>query len=276
MNKIIDLRTTFLLSQINNIYNKKKLEPYIKELEFSNHHNILIIAPHADDEVIGCGGVIQKYVAQRSQVFVLFITVENSRSIVKPTLINGQNKRILESKKVKEYLKYTESEYLEIYERTINEFDYTGDKIKNAIAALLEKRKIDTVYIPNYFDLNPDHRIICKTSLQTINDYVLNRKGIGSFLPALFIYEIWGPVKATHVCHINKKEFRKKITSMRCYKSQMGSVDYIKIIDKISTIRRNDFLIHNPSFIQSPLKYSMEFFQFVNPVDLPLLIKEIN
>lgn len=272
MDNVTKLRTTFLLSQIKNMFQKRKIENPILELNISEHKNILIIAPHPDDEVIGCGGIIQKYVSQKSKVILLFITVEDHRSIVKPVTIRGQNKRFLESKEAKKYLNYSEAFFLEIPERTINESDSTVDKIKSTILNLFEKERIDTVYIPNYFDLNPDHRIICKISLQIINEYVAHNNSF--LLSSIFIFEVWGPVEATHVCYISKEEFNKKKLSMKCYETQMGSVDYIKIIDSIDANRKKDFQQYYPLHKQSSRKYSMEFFQLVIPNKISNLFLE--
>ena len=34
----------------------------------------LLIAPHPDDEIIGCGGLIQKFVAQGLNIHIVFMT----------------------------------------------------------------------------------------------------------------------------------------------------------------------------------------------------------
>ena len=36
--------------------------------------NILIIAPHPDDEVLGCGGIMAKYASSGNKVYVLIRT----------------------------------------------------------------------------------------------------------------------------------------------------------------------------------------------------------
>ena len=36
--------------------------------------NILIIAPHADDEVLGCGGTLLKHINEGDKVYVLFVS----------------------------------------------------------------------------------------------------------------------------------------------------------------------------------------------------------
>ena len=39
--------------------------------------NILVIAPHADDEILGCGGSISKHIANGENVFILILTNAN-------------------------------------------------------------------------------------------------------------------------------------------------------------------------------------------------------
>ena len=38
------------------------------------YKNILIIAPHADDEILGCGGVISKYSKKKVNIYVAIMT----------------------------------------------------------------------------------------------------------------------------------------------------------------------------------------------------------
>src|SRR3990167_4258794 len=42
---------------------------------------LLVIAPHPDDEVIGCGGLIAKIKDAGGQVYVLFLTVGDTRDM---------------------------------------------------------------------------------------------------------------------------------------------------------------------------------------------------
>jgi N-acetylglucosamine malate deacetylase 1 len=39
----------------------------------------LVIAPHADDDVLGCGGLMAKLAARGAQVHVVFMTVDGFR-----------------------------------------------------------------------------------------------------------------------------------------------------------------------------------------------------
>jgi len=39
-----------------------------------NHKNILVVAPHCDDEILGCGGTISKHIANGNHVYVAIVT----------------------------------------------------------------------------------------------------------------------------------------------------------------------------------------------------------
>jgi LmbE family N-acetylglucosaminyl deacetylase len=46
----------------------------LPEVLFSSHDRILILAPHPDDEVLGCGGIIQKAVEMKLPLRIVFLT----------------------------------------------------------------------------------------------------------------------------------------------------------------------------------------------------------
>ena len=41
---------------------------------FSTHRRVCIFAPHPDDEILGCGGLLQALVAQGNQVLIVSVT----------------------------------------------------------------------------------------------------------------------------------------------------------------------------------------------------------
>ena len=63
---------------------------------------ILIIAPHPDDEVLGCGGLISRVKVEGGKVHVLCFTVGNTKQYGG---YSHSKKRIEEMNKVMKYLK---------------------------------------------------------------------------------------------------------------------------------------------------------------------------
>ena len=54
-------------------------------------NNILIIAPHPDDEVLGCGGVIKKYSEAGDNVYVLVLTRGTPKMYSEERIANVRN-----------------------------------------------------------------------------------------------------------------------------------------------------------------------------------------
>ena len=124
--------------------------------------NILIIAPHADDEIIGCGGTIAKYVAQDKELYVAIIT--NGYMGV-PELFSkeGTDKVRLEAKQSHKYLGIKETFFLDFpVLKLASEPSY---KLSMAIGSIIKKLKIDTLFIPHRGDIHEDHRITFESAL---------------------------------------------------------------------------------------------------------------
>lgn len=58
-----------------------------------SHHRLLIIAPHPDDEAIGCGGLISRVKHDGGQVFVLWMTIADIRDYSAAGLSTADQRR---------------------------------------------------------------------------------------------------------------------------------------------------------------------------------------
>ncbi|MDP2692851.1 MAG: PIG-L family deacetylase, partial [bacterium] len=65
---------------------------------------LLVIAPHPDDEVIGCGGLIKKIKDENGKVYVLYMTVGDTKDFSKKGF-SSLNERLKEIDAVAKYLK---------------------------------------------------------------------------------------------------------------------------------------------------------------------------
>ena len=68
-----------------------------------NNQNILIIAPHADDEVLGCGGFISKY-SKSNNIFIAIMTnayLGNPKKFTKKIISNIRNETLKVHKMMK-------------------------------------------------------------------------------------------------------------------------------------------------------------------------------
>ena len=137
--------------------------------------NILIIAAHPDDEVLGCGGSIAKWSKAGCKVHVL-IMAEGVTSRDKTRIRAARKKELLELKKSAQeagnILGVTSVRMLEFPDNRMDSVDLL-DVIK-AIEKVVDKLKPEVLISHHPGDLNIDHRIVNKAVMTACRPMPLN------------------------------------------------------------------------------------------------------
>ena len=120
-------------------------------------NKILIIAPHPDDETIGCGGTLLKHIKQGDKVYWLIIT---SMHIDDGWNIHDIKNREHEIKKVAKEFQF--SEVIELNYPTTKLDSIPMSDIVFSISNIMKKIQPSTVYLPNPTDIHTDHQIVFK------------------------------------------------------------------------------------------------------------------
>ena len=106
----------------------------------------LILSPHIDDEVLGCGGLINERVKSRDQVFVQFFGVEDFHEV-------PRNERLNELKDVSAFLGFD----YDIFSNEVN--NYKSQMLVDQITSLINRIKPNEIFIPNRA-YNKDHTAV--------------------------------------------------------------------------------------------------------------------
>jgi LmbE family N-acetylglucosaminyl deacetylase len=120
---------------------------------------ILVLAPHPDDEVLGCGGTIAKHVQQGDEVHLCIVTKayapDWSEEFLKnrPREIKNASK-ILGIKRVY-FLDFPAVKLDTVPQKELNE----------AISRVVERVRPYAAYIPHKGDINKDHRLVFEAAL---------------------------------------------------------------------------------------------------------------
>jgi LmbE family N-acetylglucosaminyl deacetylase len=181
--------------------------------------NILVIAPHPDDEVLGCGGTMAKLAREGNNVFVLIA----SKGIAK--LYNDariQNVRA-EALRAHEMLGVKQTFFLDYPAPeldTIPLADITRD-----FAKIIIENKINLLFLPHWGDIHNDHKVVFNAGL------VAARPVANSTVKEIFTYETvseteWAIPKGDQVFIPQmfvdiENTFDKKIEAFGCFKSQV-------------------------------------------------------
>jgi len=128
--------------------------------------NVLVIAPHADDEVLGCGVAIQWHVERGDTVFVVILANRVLNHTIDEDYIK-ETKSI--AVKVAKLLGVKEVFFKDLYDEKL---DFSLIDLIIAIESVVEKVRPQIAYIPSNKDTNQDHRATfdaCKVALRYIN-----------------------------------------------------------------------------------------------------------
>jgi LmbE family N-acetylglucosaminyl deacetylase len=161
----------------------------------------LIISPHIDDEVVGCGGILDE------DTYVYFCGVDEFHEI-------SQEERVAEAKNVSEFFGY---KYGIDTDTTVN--NYNGIKFINRFQNVINAQKPDKVYIP-YPSYNQDHREIYDAAMIALRPHDRN-----FFVKKVLVYEGMGAVQwyksDYEVNHFREIDLEKKIAGYLLHKSQV-------------------------------------------------------
>jgi LmbE family N-acetylglucosaminyl deacetylase len=192
---------------------------------------ILIIAPHADDEVLGCGGTIAKYTKRKDKVCLCIMTKAYIPDWSKKFLKN----RPEEIKMVNKILGINKTFCLDYPTAKLNTI--SQKELNDEILKIIDKVKPDIMYIPHSGDLHKDHRIIFESSLVAIKSTKNRIRKILSYetLSETDLQQSMAPFIPNVYVDI-QDTFEKKIKAMKAYKSELKQYPHPRSLEIIKAL----------------------------------------
>jgi LmbE family N-acetylglucosaminyl deacetylase len=198
---------------------------------------IVVLAPHMDDEVFGCGGTLARAAAAGSSVRVVFIT-DGSRGYdpagVAP--MSAEERRAFEealsatrkaeARRAGALLGFGEPVFLGLPDGRVAETAGALGKLAQAIADLAP----ETVFLPFPSDLHPDHWATHRLFI-----HGARAAGLAGALPC-WGYEVWSPLVANTFVDISAVMPSKR-GAMAAFASQTATVDYPRVIEALNAYR---------------------------------------
>jgi len=137
--------------------------------------NILIVAPHNDDEVLGCGGIMAKYIRKGLNVFVVVVT---NGHLGAPELFSkeGTERVRAEALAAHSFLGVKETIFLDF--PAVNLDALPSYRLSLALSKVIREKEIDILYIPHRGDIHKDHRVTYEAALvaaRPINNCTVKR-----------------------------------------------------------------------------------------------------
>ena len=180
---------------------------------------ILAIAPHPDDEILGCGGTLARHVRNGDQVYVVIVTRGTPKLYKDQQIENVRN----EARAAHRIIGVKETVFLDFH---APELDVTSQAdISRALSKYIQQFKIDCLYLPHRGDIHHDHTAVFNGGLvaaRPVGDYTVQQ---------IYAYETlseteWAPPFGddafipTHFVDVTAS-LSTKMEALNCFKSQV-------------------------------------------------------
>ena len=187
--------------------------------------NVLVVAPHPDDESIGCGGALCVHADDGAAVSAVFMT-SGEAGLASMPAYEARRLREAEAVSAAEILGIARLEFLRLPDWSLGE--HTDAAVEN-LTALLDAAQPDIIYVPNPKDAHPDHR----AAAVAVHDAVSRWHGA----PQLLAYEVWTPLGAYDTVVDVSAHMDRKLAAIRCHRSQLTKVDFVRATRALNDYR---------------------------------------
>jgi len=205
---------TYGLLQTTKVFNRSALvfEP--------GAERVVVLAPHMDDEVIGCGGALARHRAKGAAVAVVFLTDGRQGGVLPP----GERStgaadlaatRRNEARTALAEVGITDLVFLDGCDGGLAD---DAPRLAGVLRTHLARLSPEIVYLPCFLEEHPDHRAASE----------LLRLAVLGTSPAFecFAYEVWTPLFPNCLVPIDAVLDIKK-RALGHYRSQLAEADYM-------------------------------------------------
>jgi len=194
----------------------------------------LVVAPHPDDEILGCGGTMAAIVAGGGEVHVLIVTRGQ-----RPRFDVLQAERVhREAELAHRQLGVTETHFLGLPAAELDRVPHAD--LNSAIAGIVSDVAPDTLFVPFVGDLHMDHRLVFEAAM------VAARPRGNSYPQRILAYETvsetnWSAPMLSPAFHPNvyieiTKFLDAKLSAFACFVSQCQPFPDERSIETLSAL----------------------------------------
>ncbi|NGO53162.1 PIG-L family deacetylase [Mesorhizobium camelthorni] len=194
----------------------------------------LVIAPHPDDEVLGCGGTIARVAGEGGEVHVAVVTRGQPPAFDEELIARVRS----EASAAHRHLAVRESHWLDLPAAQL--FETPHSKLNHALGNLVRELRPDTLLIPFVGDVHMDHQLIFMSSL------VAARPHQSTYPRRILAYETvsetnWNAphVTASFVPNVFidiEKTLQRKLEAAAMFGSQMRSFPHERSLETLRAL----------------------------------------
>ncbi|HHQ48155.1 MAG TPA: PIG-L family deacetylase, partial [Acidobacteria bacterium] len=188
---------------------------------------ILVLAPHPDDEVFGCGGALALAVRAGATVRTVVLTDGGAQG--------DPEVRRAETAEAARRLGIPEPEHWSLPDRSLDPSDIV---LRDRLAALIAETGPAIVLAPSPAEVHPDHRALALTVYRLLQTVVPGTPIHGA-APALRLaaYEVSAVLRPNLLVDVSEV-WEEVLAAAKAYASQVSLLPYVEVLEGVASMRR--------------------------------------
>ncbi|HKP53909.1 MAG TPA: PIG-L family deacetylase [Chloroflexia bacterium] len=194
----------------------KVLRPKPARLRVTGRDHVLVIAPHPDDETLGCGGTIALHAQGNDKVCVLVVTDGGGSRAGGLTREEMVHRRWAEVTQAMALL----TPSAQVVQFALLEESWSTNDLSESLGKLIEEFDPTLIYAPSCVDYHPDHIRVAEVLVDALTKTRL------ASCRAIRVYEVQvplTPILANLASDITATAMRKRL-ALSCYQTQAESL----------------------------------------------------
>jgi LmbE family N-acetylglucosaminyl deacetylase len=172
---------------------------------------VLVLAPHADDEVLGCGGAILRHLATGDAVSVIIAADSDYGKFAAGE--DGRAVRRREALNAAAVLGYGTPSFWGLPDRGL----VYDERLIGQVLEAVEQAEAEILYAPSWWEMHPDHCVLALAAVEALRRC--------SRSVTLAMYEVGVPLHPNLLLDISDLSAQKQ-AAMACYESQLRMQRY--------------------------------------------------
>lgn len=197
---------------------------------------VIVLAPHPDDEVIGCGGTLLNHKRNGDRIFIVYLTtgevfLRDKEQYEKKVVVRKSEAKSVCDKGNFEFLYWSNIQARSIRDNYIN--------LQKDIIKIFQYVRPNYIYIPNEEEKDTDHSITNSLSKESywLSQAVNENNIINSVNSLVYSYEVWSPLNKIHKYVDISSYIDKKLELIKLYASQIEGINYAEGIKGLNQYR---------------------------------------
>lgn len=196
--------------------------------------NILVIAPHPDDEVLGCGGAIVKYASEGHDVYVAVVT-KGCEPLFPESQVQQVRNECMEADRLLGVKQTVFMDFPASMLESVSRYEFNGAFLK-----LIQDIKPDIVFIPHRGDMQIDHKMTVDAVMVAL------RPKYDHIVKKIYAYETlsetgWDIPNTVNdffpTCYIDISDvLESKLEAIKIFKSQISDFPNARSLETIKAL----------------------------------------